>query len=180
MILSNNQSRATLWVLDTCLTVGLCPLVIILITASLSSKMYTWYSPWEERVLVGNSYTSFNWSTFCFLVACRVLVLESQTAHVSLWLVCKLVHGPQDVRSSRQLASKLLTILQLTPVPLVWIDDHQNKDAKLCKVAPLSCLPIHSIVQRILEHALPYRGTTPLFVREVSSIPVISLLHQQK
>ena len=39
LILSKNQSRATLWVLDTCLIVGLCPWIIILITASLSSKM---------------------------------------------------------------------------------------------------------------------------------------------
>ena len=29
MILSNNQSRATLWVLETCLIVGLLPLMII-------------------------------------------------------------------------------------------------------------------------------------------------------
>ena len=36
LILSNNQSRATLWVLDTCLIVGLLPFVIILITASLN------------------------------------------------------------------------------------------------------------------------------------------------
>ena len=40
MILSNNQSRATLWVLETCLLVGLLPFMIILITASLSSKIY--------------------------------------------------------------------------------------------------------------------------------------------
>ena len=33
IILSNNQSRATLWVLDTCLIVGLPPLIIISITA---------------------------------------------------------------------------------------------------------------------------------------------------
>ena len=38
--LSNNQSRATLWVLDTCLIVGILPLMIILITASLSSNTY--------------------------------------------------------------------------------------------------------------------------------------------
>ena len=38
LILSNNQSKATLWVLDTCLIVGLRPFIIILITASLSSK----------------------------------------------------------------------------------------------------------------------------------------------
>ena len=40
LILSNNQSRATLWVLETCLTVGLLPFIIILITASLSSSTY--------------------------------------------------------------------------------------------------------------------------------------------
>ena len=40
LFLSNNQSKATLWVLDTCLIVGLRLLIIILITASLSSKTY--------------------------------------------------------------------------------------------------------------------------------------------
>ena len=39
LILSNNQSIATLWVLDTCLIVGLLALTIILMTASLSSEM---------------------------------------------------------------------------------------------------------------------------------------------
>ena len=66
LTLSNNQSRATLWVLDTCLNVGLRPLMIILITASLSSKMYNWDSPWQERVLVGTQSTSFNWLTLVF------------------------------------------------------------------------------------------------------------------
>ena len=37
---SNNQSSATLWVLETCLIVGLLPFIIILITASLSSNTY--------------------------------------------------------------------------------------------------------------------------------------------
>ena len=40
LILSNNQSRATLWVLETCIIARLLPFMIILITASLSSKMY--------------------------------------------------------------------------------------------------------------------------------------------
>ena len=39
IILSNNQSKATLWVLDTCLIVGLQPFIVTLITTSLSSKM---------------------------------------------------------------------------------------------------------------------------------------------
>ena len=49
LIRSNNQSRATLWVLETCLIVGLLPLMIILITASLSSNTYnkaSWRSDW--------------------------------------------------------------------------------------------------------------------------------------
>ena len=39
LIRSNNQSRATLWVLETCLIVGLLPFMIILITTSLSSRI---------------------------------------------------------------------------------------------------------------------------------------------
>ena len=35
------KQPATLWVLDTCLIVGLRPLIIILITTSLSSKTYS-------------------------------------------------------------------------------------------------------------------------------------------
>ena len=41
LIRSNNQSSATLWVLETCLKVGLLPLMIIWITASLSSNTST-------------------------------------------------------------------------------------------------------------------------------------------
>ena len=48
LILSNNQSRATLWVLETCLIVGFLPFKIILITASLSSNTYNKASCWEE------------------------------------------------------------------------------------------------------------------------------------
>ena len=40
LIRSNNQSRATLWVLATCLIVGFLPFIMILITASLSSNTY--------------------------------------------------------------------------------------------------------------------------------------------
>ena len=62
LILSKDQSRATLWVLVTCLTVGLLPLMIILITASLSSEMCKLESAWEECVLLGTWSTRFNWS----------------------------------------------------------------------------------------------------------------------
>ena len=47
LILSNNQSRAILWILETCLIVGLLPFMIILITASLSSNTYNKAS-WRE------------------------------------------------------------------------------------------------------------------------------------
>ena len=40
LIGSNNQSSATLWVLETCLIVGLLPFIKILITVSLSSNTY--------------------------------------------------------------------------------------------------------------------------------------------
>ena len=49
LTLSNNQSSASLWVLDTCLFVGLRLLIIILITASLSSNTYnkaSWCENW--------------------------------------------------------------------------------------------------------------------------------------
>ena len=65
LIRSNNQSRATLWVLETCLIVGLLPLIIILITASLSSNTYnkaSWRADWTfERT------TSMSFITSIFL-----------------------------------------------------------------------------------------------------------------
>ena len=47
LILSNNQSNTTLWLLDTCLIIALLPLMIILITAPWSSKMNSWALPGE-------------------------------------------------------------------------------------------------------------------------------------
>ena len=48
LILSNNQSSATLWVRDTCLVAGPLPLMIILLTASLTSKMHSIAPKWED------------------------------------------------------------------------------------------------------------------------------------
>ena len=48
LILSDNQSKATLWVLETCLIVGLLSFLIILITALLSSKISNKASLREE------------------------------------------------------------------------------------------------------------------------------------
>ena len=66
-IISNNQSKATLWDLDTCLIVGLRPLIIIFITASLSSKMYNISLEPEGFTFDGT------WST---LVKSRLMCLE--------------------------------------------------------------------------------------------------------
>ena len=66
LILSNNQSRATLWVLDTCLIVGLLPLIIIFLTASLSSKTdkidETWSTLFRSRLTCLVGLWFFMWS----------------------------------------------------------------------------------------------------------------------
>ena len=54
LILSKNPSKATLWVLETCLIAGLIPFMIILITASLSSKIFNKASWREELTFWGN------------------------------------------------------------------------------------------------------------------------------
>ena len=64
LIRSNNQSSATLWVLKTCLIVGLIPLMIILITASLSSNTNnkaSWCEDWtfEEHNQCDGTHWSF-------------------------------------------------------------------------------------------------------------------------
>ena len=98
LIRSNNQSRATLWVLETCLIVGLLPFMIILITVSLSSNTYnkaSWREDWTFEgikstlskslitlwdclrlwIVWGGEQTSrwfFNKSQSCFSVLIRV------------------------------------------------------------------------------------------------------------
>ena len=72
----------------TCEVYCLHLLMVISITASLSSKMHNWDSPWEGCVLVGTWSTSLNWSTFCFLSIVGVLVLESKTAPICKCLIC--------------------------------------------------------------------------------------------
>ena len=64
LILSNNQSRATLWVLETCLIVGLLPFMIILVTTSLSSKMCSKASFREEFTFEEIKSTLFRSSIF--------------------------------------------------------------------------------------------------------------------
>ena len=64
LIVSNNQSRASLWVLETCLIVGLLPFMIILITASLSSKICNIHSFLTDRSpCTGLLWFVFPWRT---------------------------------------------------------------------------------------------------------------------
>ena len=59
LIRSNNQSRVILWVLETCLIVGLLSLMIILITASLSLNTYNKVSWCEVWTFEGTESMSF-------------------------------------------------------------------------------------------------------------------------
>ena len=63
---------------------------------------------------------------------------------------------------------------------LLWNDDHPSKGSKLCTVALPFYLPIRNIFQRMFEHVLPYRATTPQFSRDVLLTMVIFQLLQQK
>ena len=87
-VLSINQSSATLWVLDKCLIVGLLPLISILITAPLSSKMYNWDWPWEEFAFVVTYSSCDNWSTISFSFFFWVWICHSTNSFLLLgWLV---------------------------------------------------------------------------------------------
>ena len=72
---------------------------------------------------------------------------------------------------SRQFVGIRWTMFPLIQVLLVWIDDHPSTDLKLCEAAPLFCVPTRSIAQRIFEHVLPCRRTTPPSLREAFSHP---------
>ena len=61
LILSNSQSRDTLWVRETCLISGLLPLTIILISASLSSTVYIRALWWESFPFVAPWSISFQY-----------------------------------------------------------------------------------------------------------------------
>ena len=63
------ESRAALWFLETCLIVGLLPFVIILITASLSSKMYNEASLREEFTFQEIKSTLFRSSIFPWILS---------------------------------------------------------------------------------------------------------------
>ena len=93
---SNNQSSATLWVLETCLTVGLLPLKFILITASLSSNTYNKTSWWEDWTFEGTKPTLSK-----SLITLRECVCESWEVgnkfHLCSQRVSPFYHGSESV-----------------------------------------------------------------------------------
>ena len=94
LIRSNNQSRATLWVLETCLIVGLLPLMIILITASLSSNTCneaSWRSDWTSE---GTESMSFITSIFFW----------------DLWRLWTSLSGCPDLSETRETFQRTETI----------------------------------------------------------------------
>ena len=94
LILLNHQAKETLWVLETCLTVGLPPFLIILITASLSSNTYNKASWWEELTFEGIKSTLSKslitpWDCFRFWILCggeQTSRLFINRSSCSLWL----------------------------------------------------------------------------------------------
>ena len=77
LIRSNNQSSATLWVLESCLIEGLLPLMIILITVSLASNTYNTASWRADRTFEGTESMSRTtsillWDLFLPFTCCPV------------------------------------------------------------------------------------------------------------
>ena len=102
LVLSSNQSCATLWVRDTCLIVGLLSLMTIFITASLSSKMLSIAPKWEDFTY------EEKWST----------LHNSRSSRGIGVLVWKLVGLLDDVPRNRSLCTLSLWVF--------WIGWKQN------------------------------------------------------
>ena len=126
-------------------------------------KMHPWWWFWVLKIV----------SKVWVLKTIHICVIVPRFPHdnvvwIHTWSTLWLVSQAWDVRSSnsclvssssRQFVCKPLTILQQIRVLPAWIDDHPRKDLKLWRIAPLSCLPIRNIAQRIFEHVLPYPET---------------------
>ena len=96
LIRSNNQSRATLWVLETCLIVGLLPFMIILITVSLSSNTYNKASLCEDWTFEGRKST-LSKSLTLFEIACVYESCEVENKfHLSSQRVSPFYHGSES------------------------------------------------------------------------------------
>ena len=85
------NTNATLWVLETCPIVGRLPMMIIVITASLSSKMHNIAPSWEEFTFEETKWTFDNsrclWET-CVIVSSLAsrMLYHAKGCPVRAWL----------------------------------------------------------------------------------------------
>ncbi len=107
LIRSNNQSRATLWVLDTCLIVGLDPSIIRLITASLSSNTYNKASWREDWTFEGTESMSFITSIFLWDLWC---LWSSQVSPIDLKHEKHFKEQKQSAPTTREQEARLISI----------------------------------------------------------------------
>ena len=133
LIRSNIQLGATLWVLETCFIVGLLPLMIILITALLSSNTYnktSWFEDWtfkgKQSVLF--STLIFSWD-FGFL-----LTLTGRPVLSEIW---DTIPKTETIRSHNSRASNSSNFNQVSKEMI-------SDSVKLCKTA-LCFLHIHLV-----------------------------------
>ena len=125
LIRSNNQSSETLWVLETCLIVGLLNLKIILITASLSSNTYNKAS-WREDWTFEGTESMFSitlillWDLWCFLTS-----LTGRPVLSEIW---ETLRKTETIRSHNSRAAKPS---KLSPVSKEMISD----SVELCETA---------------------------------------------
>ena len=119
IILSNNQSRATLWVRETCLVVGLRPLIIILITASMSPKAYnTALEP--ECVAFGGMWSMFVRMTLVCLIgmgyACLAWWLPTGFPVALSWVhqFCSVRNVNTSITKSQRVKAGILSVREPT------------------------------------------------------------------
>ena len=147
LILSNNQSRASLWVLETCLIVGPLPFMIILITASLSSKIFKKASLREEFTFEEIKSTLSKSSIFPWIFF-RVGDLDGSPRTWSFW--CVFPWGTATIRAHKSNAG---IPSNLTPASKEMISD----SVELCEteVCFLRIQPIDTNVWLPKMHNVP-------------------------
>ena len=79
--LSNNQSRTTLWIRETCLILGLGSLIIVLITALLSSKTYNMALETTVRCVFDGMWSMFVGMTLVCLIGMELCMFGLVTAN---------------------------------------------------------------------------------------------------
>ena len=127
LIRSNNQSRTTLWVLETCLIVGLLPFIIILIAASLSSNTYTeasWRADWTFEGTESMSFIAsiLLWDLWCLCSPFTSFPVRSE--------IREIFPRTETIRSHNSRASKPSNLNLFLTDPTYWNKCMTSKNAK--------------------------------------------------